>query len=310
MRTHTRNFYNRAVQRTVRALTRGLDGALDLETLASEAAMSTFHFHRMFRGLIGETPLEMHRRLRLERAAWQLLNTDALITGIAFAAGYETHEAFTRAFGTSYACSPSAFRASRNPDTTNYSKFRIQLASRSGLHYPELFQESGDDSSPSLRTDTGATMHVEIRELPAQRLATVEHRGPYNRINEAFARLGQFAGPAGLFGPQAAMIALYFDDPETTPASELRAEAALSVGSDKVLPPTVGERTLPAGQYACTMHEGGYDRIGDTWARFMGQWLPQSGHRLADSPSFERYLNTPMDVPVEALRTELYLPLL
>ena len=153
-------------------------------------------------------------------------------------------------------------------------------------------------------------MHVEIRELPSLRLATVEHRGPYNRINEAFARLGQIAGPAGLFGPQATMIALYFDDPETTPASELRAEAALSVASDKVLPPTVGERTLPAGKYGCTVHEGGYDRIGDTWARFMGQWLPQSGHRLADSPSFERYLNTPTEVPVEALRTELYLPLL
>ena len=83
----------------------------------------------------------------------------------------------------------------------------------------------------------------------------------------------------------------------------------MSVAADKVLPPTVGENLLPAGQYACTMHEGGYDRIGDTWARFMGQWLPQSGHRLADSPSFERYLNTPMDVPVDQLRTELYIPL-
>ena len=152
-------------------------------------------------------------------------------------------------------------------------------------------------------------MHVEIRELPAQRLATVEHRGPYNRISEAFARLGQIAGPAGLFGPQVAMIALYFDDPESTPASELRAEAALSVSADKVLPPTVGEKLLPAAQYACTMHEGAYDRLGDTWARFMGQWLPQSGRRLADSPSFERYLNTPMDVPVDQLRTELYIPL-
>ena len=288
----------------------GLDAALDLDALAKEAAMSTFHFHRMFRGLVGETPLELHRRLRLERAAWQLLNTDALITQIAFTAGYETHEAFTRSFGASYGCSPSVFRASRDPGSAGtYSTFRIQLATRSGLHFPELLAEPGHESSLFIATNTGVTMHVEIRELPAQRLATVEHRGPYNRINEAFARLGQIAGPAGLFGPQAAMIALYFDDPESTPASELRAEAALSVPADKVLPPTVGENLLPAGQYACTMHEGGYDRIGDTWARFMGQWLPQSGHRLADSPSFERYLNTPMDVPVDQLRTELYIPL-
>lgn len=108
---------------------------------------------------------------------------------------------------------------------------------------------------------------------------------------------------------QAAMIALYFDDPESTPASELRAEAALSVPVDKVLAPKVGENLLPAGQYACAMHEGGYDRIGDTWARCMGQRLPPSGRHLADSPSFERYLNTPMDVPMDQLRTELYIPL-
>ncbi len=309
MRTNTRNFYERAVLRTVLTITRGLDNALDLDALASEAAMSSFHFHRMFRGLIGETPLEMHRRLRLERAAWQLLRTDALITEIAFAAGYETHESFTRAFGSCYACSPSAFRASRNPDGTHYSAFRIQLANRSGVHFPDLSAQLDEVFSRAIRSATGVSMQVEIRQLPAQRLATIEHRGPYNRIAEAFARLGQIAGPAGLFGPQAAMIALYLDDPESTPASELRAEAALVVSADKVLPTTVGENLLPAGSYACTVHEGGYDRLGDTWARFMGQWLPQSGHRLSDSPSFERYLNTPMDVPVDQLRTELYLPL-
>ena len=215
MRTNTRNFYRRAVQRTVAAITHGLDAALDLEALAGEAAMSTFHFHRMFRGRVGETPLELHRRLQLERAAWQLLNTDALITQIAFTAGYETHEAFTRAFGASYACSPSVFRASRDPESAGtYSTFRTQLATRCGLHFPELADEPGDDSSLFIHIDTGVTMQVEIRELPAQRLATVEHRGPYNRISEAFARLGQIAGPAGLFGPQAAMIALYFDDPD------------------------------------------------------------------------------------------------
>jgi len=243
-----------------------------------------------------------------------LLKTDAFITRIAFAAGYETHEAFTGAFGSSYTCSPSAFRASRNPEAADlYSTFRIHLATRSGLHFPDLFAdlfpELGDVSSLMILSATGVSMHVEIRQLPAQRLATIEHRGPHNRIGEAFARLGQITGPAGLFGPQAAMIALYLDDPESTPANELRTEAALVVAPDKGLPATVGENLLPAGQYACTVHEGGYERLGDTSARFMGQWLPQSAHLLADTPSFERYLNTPMDVPVDQLRTGLYIPL-
>ena len=305
MRQTTRNFYQTAIAQAVSSIAGDLDGALDLAALARNAALSTFHFHRMFRGLIGETPLEVHRRLRLERAAWQLLHTDAPVTQIAFAAGYDTHEAFTRVFGTSYACTPSAFRASRDPATSqHHATFRIQLANRLGLHFPDIRMAS-NHTFPTTGT---STMHVEIRTLPQQRLATIEHRGPYNRISDAFARLGQIAGPAGLFGADAAMIALYFDDPETTPANELRAEAALSIGNEKGLPPTLGERHLAAGRYACTVHSGGYELIGDTWARLMGEWLPDSGLRIAEGPSFERYLNTPMDVPTDQLRTEIYVP--
>ena len=66
MKPATRSFYQAAVERAVHRVIRTLDGALDLASLASEAALSPFHFHRVFRGMIGETPLELHRRLRLE----------------------------------------------------------------------------------------------------------------------------------------------------------------------------------------------------------------------------------------------------
>src|SRR5688500_7987224 len=98
----TKSFYEQAVQRTAERIMRGLDEALDLEALAREAALSPFHFHRVFRGMVGETPLELHRRLRMERAAWSLIDGDGPITTIAFDAGYETHETFTRAFRTMY----------------------------------------------------------------------------------------------------------------------------------------------------------------------------------------------------------------
>jgi DNA gyrase inhibitor GyrI len=49
-------------------------------------------------------------------------------------------------------------------------------------------------------------MDVEIIELPELRVAAVSHKGPYNQIGTAFARLGQIAGAAGLFGPSAGII--------------------------------------------------------------------------------------------------------
>ncbi|MGL4320711.1 MAG: GyrI-like domain-containing protein [Paracoccaceae bacterium] len=38
-------------------------------------------------------------------------------------------------------------------------------------------------------------------------------------------------------------------------------------------------------------------------------WLPQSGRQMADRPSFEVYLNSPMDTPQDQLLTELHLTL-
>ena len=95
--------------------------------MAREACVAPFHFHRIFRGMVGETPLELVRRLRLERAAWQLASTDRSVTEVAFDAGYEAHQAFTRAFRVHYDTSPTLFRARKYP--------RIELAARCGVHF-------------------------------------------------------------------------------------------------------------------------------------------------------------------------------
>jgi AraC family transcriptional regulator len=306
MKPETRSFYELAVQRAVERVVTDLDGALDLQALARAAALSPFHFHRIFRGMVGETPLELHRRLRLERAAWQLLNEDLPVTTVAFAAGYETHESFTRAFRLHYDCSPSEFRQSRELTApTCASPFRTGLAARSGIHFEP--ERSGTINPQFKRGES--VMNVEIKDMNEMRVAAVEHVGPYNRISEAFARLGQLAGPAGLFRPGAKMLAIYRDDPETTPVSELHSEAGITVPSDAQLPTGLREGHIPAGRYACTVHKGPYEKLGDTWARFMGEWLPKSGNRMKDGSSFEVYRNTPENTPKDELETELCIPL-
>ena len=59
MKPVTRSFYQAAVERAARAVVAGLDDALDLEELACGAALSPFHFHRIFGGMLGETPLQL-----------------------------------------------------------------------------------------------------------------------------------------------------------------------------------------------------------------------------------------------------------
>ena len=150
-------------------------------------------------------------------------------------------------------------------------------------------------------------MDVKIKQVEAQRVAAVRHNGPYNQINEAFEKLGSFAGPAGLYNdPAAKMVGLYYDDPETTPADELKSDAGLVVSASTKLPTGLTEQRIPAGEYASTVFVGPYESLPDVWGRFMGEWLPSSGYRLADNGlSYELYLNDPSQVPKEELRTEL-----
>jgi AraC family transcriptional regulator len=152
-------------------------------------------------------------------------------------------------------------------------------------------------------------MDIEITSRPELRAVAVRHVGPYSRISEAFARLGAIAGRAGLFGPGATMMAIYHDDPETTPEEALRSDAALTIPADAKVPAGLTEITIPAGRYARTTHIGPYDDLGDAWARLMGEWLPSSGHRVGDGVAYEVYRNNPTDTKPSELATDMYVPL-
>ena len=298
MKSDTRSFYVQAAQRVIEHAVAHLDEAVALDRLAAEACLSPFHFHRVFRGIVGETPLELIRRLRMERAAYRLAHTDQPVTSIAFDAGYDTHEAFIRAFRASYATSPSGFRERKHQ--------RVELAAPCGVHY----DASGSIPRFIPRDFGGGSMDVEIKNFPELRVAAVRHIGPYMQISEAFERLGQLAGGAGLIQPpHAEMVALFYDDPESTPADQLRSDAGITVPAGATLPQGLTEHHVPAGAYASTLHVGPYEQLGDTWARLMGEWLPASGRRIKDdAPSYEVYLNTPMTVPKNELRTEIRIP--
>jgi len=82
--------------------------------MANDACVSRFHFQRIFRDVMGETPGELERRLRLERAAHALRTTKGDVMTIALDAGYASIEGFSRAFRRAYGQSPRQFRKLRS----------------------------------------------------------------------------------------------------------------------------------------------------------------------------------------------------
>ncbi|RPH54903.1 MAG: AraC family transcriptional regulator, partial [Acidobacteria bacterium] len=92
-----RSDYTIRLERVITWLVDHLDDALDLGRLADVASMSPYHFHRIYHAMQRETAAETVRRLRLHRAAVELITGELPLPRIARRAGYGSHEAFTRA---------------------------------------------------------------------------------------------------------------------------------------------------------------------------------------------------------------------
>jgi AraC family transcriptional regulator len=297
MKRSTLDDYKERMLRVLLYIQRHLDEDPSLYKLASVAAFSPYHFHRIFRGMLGESVGEHIRRLRLERAAMRLKHSDTPITMIAFEAGYESHEAFTRAFKAMRGTTPSEFRSTNG----TYPPLRA----RSRVHY----REKGMITSFELDIPGGDPMNVKIEKLNPMRVAFVRHIGPYKDCGPAWEKLCAHLGKKGLLGPDTRYIGMCHDDPEVTPADKIRYDACATVGEDFEATGDIGVQEIEGGDYAVTTHFGPYDKFKETYAALFGQWLPTSGRECRSAPSLEFYLNDPESTDPEDLATDIYAPL-
>jgi AraC family transcriptional regulator len=163
----TRDDYLDRIRRVLRFVQDHLGEPLTPDRLASVAHLSVFHFHRIFSGLVGESLSAHVRRLRLERAAGQLKRTDDDVIEVALAAGYDAHEAFTRAFREHFGMPPSVYRRLDEP--------LVFPAALCGVHY-------GTDEAVSrfvaLQEDS-KMIDVRIDTCPSRRLLARAHTGDY-----------------------------------------------------------------------------------------------------------------------------------
>jgi AraC family transcriptional regulator len=173
---------------------RHLDGPLALDDLAGLAGFSPFHFHRVFRGMTGESVQAHIRRLRLERAAQRLKHGGRSILEIALEAGYDSHEAFTRAFKAATSLAPSSYR----------------------VHYRE--DGEVDDFAPR---SGGEEMKVRcVKHRPVE-VAFVRHVGPYRECGRAWETLVPWLGKEG-WQPHGRHHEIYLSDPRRVEPERLK----------------------------------------------------------------------------------------
>jgi len=85
----------------------------DLATLAADAAMSPYHFLRVFRRVVGMTPRQYQLRRRLGRVAVALRTTDFTVSRLAADGGFDDLSSFERMFRRDFGMTPRAWRQRR-----------------------------------------------------------------------------------------------------------------------------------------------------------------------------------------------------
>lgn len=282
MKNITYNDYIQRINKVVAYINNHLDETLDLKTLANEAALSDFHFHRIFKALKGEAIGGYITRLRLEATARLLRYTALTIEEIAFNIGYETPASLSKAFKKQYGISPTEYRT--NKDTYIMKKEIIN---------PDL-----------------ALKAPKIVTLEPKNLIYVALTGAYGSLDygKAYEQLWAVIKAQKLFTKGIESICISYDDPKITEGSLQRSDVCLAIHKPATPQEEVSCKTLAGGKYAVFFYQGSYENLSQVYDTAV-RWVIDQQYTLREEPFFEKYLNDARRTPKEKLKTEIYIPI-
>ncbi len=272
------------IKEVVRYLEQHCSEPLNLEQAAKIANLSPFHFHRVFKALVGETVAEFIRRMRHEKAAQSLMFQDKSVTTVAFEFGFSSSQAMARSFKTYLGVTPSQIKECQTVES--YSA--LMRNSKIGSILRKNRYELPDGLSYSeFKLNQSGKVEMKTENHPQRTIAYVRVVGPYGENYEpAVQKLYLWAGAKGVTGE---CLFIYHDNPDITPADKCRTDIALVV-PDEIKPSNgIEVTTVPAGSYAVlrkTVEEK--PQYGQFWNQLIEETVAQ-GIELDERPCFELY---------------------
>lgn len=293
--------YQQRINLVLRHIEQNLDSRPDLDELARIACFSSYHFHRIFSAMVGESVAAYVRRLLLERAAMQLGYSSESVTQLALGAGYDSVDAFTRAFRAHMGMLPSEYRRTR--------AYR-EVARRPDEAHPPFYHEM--THLPP--------MQIRLEKFAPRLVAAVRHTGPYDLCSSAWEVLCGELSKYGLVSATSVVYGVSYDNPDVTSPEKCRMDVCVGLEPDVVedcealLPFRSHEKIFfrhigSLQEYAVLRVQGPYALLHPAYRSLFGMWFPQSGREPFNDPGFEIYLNSPDTTPEEDLLTEICIPL-
>ena len=270
------------INRAIDLIVRDLSQPLSLRAVSETSGLSPFHFHRVFKALVGETPNQFVKRLRLERSLYLMSHAPRRsLTEVALHCGFSSSSDFSRSFKQHFGQAPrrfdlDAFRGTRRAD------FDRLL---SGQYTPPRLEVLAVGDNPD-------RFEARLRELPARTVAYVRVFDPYREgvAQAAFGRLLAWAEERGLADGQ--WLGYMWDEPEIVALADCRYDVALVV-DDFVAEGVIGCYRFPAMRVAEVEIRGDIHLEVRALDWLYETWLPHSGCMPDDHPAFEAWIGRP-----------------
>jgi len=283
-----------------------LDENVSLAALAGQAGLSEFHLHRLFSAAAGETPKQFTLRLRLDGAAATLLTTGDSVVNVALACGFQSHEAFCRAFKRRFGTTPSAYRERG---------FAIAANRAQASRHAALVNSIGPclrllRTQQNGRSDTNEMAYsVTKKDIAPQPVLLVRRRV---KPSEVAAVLGDVLGHVFLHAQRNGVaitgqpLTRYLEWGPGLWTIEAGMPVAAHAGAASE--GEVRVDTLPGGFVATTAHAGAYDKLTEAHAAVQ-QWIEAEGLTPGGAP-WEVYVTDPADYPdPKDWKTDIFWPL-
>jgi DNA gyrase inhibitor GyrI/AraC-like DNA-binding protein len=299
MKDESRQEYLERINRVVDYICEHLDQDVSLDTLAGVACFSEFHFHRIFRSLMGETVGEFTSRLRMERAISRMRRSNqAALNEIALECGFNSLSNFSRSFKKRYGKSP-----------THANMDELLKLSKIGQAYPipsryYLQEFPEDELDLDFPVQVSWRDHIDIAYVRCYGLYVDGQQGI-----DAYGRLMAWAEREGFRTPESKVIGMSPDDPEVTPLAKCRYDLCITI--DRPIQPQgeIGYARVPAGCYATHHCKGDITVFERAWNYFFKVWFPASGYEPSHRPAMEIFHSRPEEVGWEYFDIDCCVPI-
>jgi len=294
--------YKNRINRVFEFIDQNLESDLSLKRISEIAFFSTFHFHRVFKFVTGETLNGYVTRRRIEKSASDLLHKNITATEIAHKYGFSDNSSYSRAFKKYFGVSPTEFKK-QNPN--RHSKIR-QLESKNGQEYPDY--EKYICIINNLKKWTKMNAKIEIKETPELTLAGVTHIG-VNGIENAFEKLTKWAIPKGLLKkPEAKMGRIFYDSFKVTAPNKVRMSVFLRTNEPFETEGEINKLTVKRGKCIVGRFEITPNEFEKSWTSLF-IWMNENGYKKSSENPFEIYHNDYREHPENKFIVDLNIPI-